>query len=313
MQIIDRTEILRRLDGVDLISAIETGFVAYSRGEAVVPAPGELLFNDPPGDTHIKYGYIKGQPNFAIKVASGFYQNPGIGLSSSQGLILVMSAKTGEPVALLCDDGVLTDIRTAVAGAIAAKYLAPAQIEVIGVIGSGIQAEYQVDYLQSVRPCKNILIWNHRTPSAEAYRDRMCAKGYTVEIASTARDVCAHARLIITTTPSHVPLIMNADVQQGTHITAMGADTAEKNEINPELFSRADRIIVDSAEHCPFRGEILHALATGMLAPERMIELGTLIETYPKLRRGPDDVSIAVLTGLAVQDIAIANAVLDYA
>lgn len=313
MQIIDRDEILRRLDGVDLIAAIEAGFVAYSRGDAIVPSPGELLFTDPPGDTHIKYGYIKGQPNFAVKIASGFYRNPDIGLSSSQGLILVMSATSGAPVALLRDDGVLTDIRTAVAGAIAAKYLAPAQIEVIGVIGSGIQAEYQVDYLQSVRPCKNILIWNHRTPGAEAYRDRMRLKGYTVEIALTARDVCTHARLIVTTTPSHVPLIMNTDVQQGTHITAMGADTAEKSEIDPELFSRADRIIVDSAEHCPFRGEIMHALAAGMLAPERMVELGTMINTDPKPQRRPEDISIAVLTGLAVQDIAIANAVLDNA
>src|ERR1700734_1191538 len=114
--------------------------VAYSNGEAVIPPVGQLDFEDPPGDCHIKYGYLKHGSTFTVKIATGFWKNPERGLASSNGVVLVFSSQTGELLTIFQDEGYLTDVRTAAAGAVAAKYLAPKEIGAIGIIGAGLQA-----------------------------------------------------------------------------------------------------------------------------------------------------------------------------
>ena len=143
-EIIGRDEIERILPRVDLLDIMEEGFAAYSRGEVTVPPPGELLFDDPPGDVHIKYGYIRNDDYYVIKIASGFYRNPELGLPSSNGLMLLFSRQTGCLTAVLLDEGRLTDVRTAAAGAVVAKYLAPKTVGCIGIVGAGIQARLQL-------------------------------------------------------------------------------------------------------------------------------------------------------------------------
>ncbi|HUS87490.1 MAG TPA: hypothetical protein VMW76_09635, partial [Bacteroidales bacterium] len=135
--IINKDEIVRLLQGIDIVSEIAEGFINYSKGNVTVPPVGELVFDNPPGEMHIKYGYIKDDEYFVIKIASGFYENPKIGLSSSQGLMLVMSARTGVTEAVLLDEGLLTNIRTAAAGACVAKVMAPSVIKAIGIFGTG--------------------------------------------------------------------------------------------------------------------------------------------------------------------------------
>ena len=144
-------EIRKRLETIDPITCVEEAFRSFSRGEAIVPPPGELIFENPPGDVHIKYGYIGGGEFYVVKIASGFYENPRHGLPSSNGVMLAFNRQTGALAAILDDRGHLTDMRTAAAGAVAAKYLAPADVETIGVIGTGMQAELQVKFLQSVQ------------------------------------------------------------------------------------------------------------------------------------------------------------------
>ena len=151
-RIIELEEIRRVLPRIDVVRLMEEGFVEYSQGRVVVPPVGELLFDDPPGDVHIKYGYIRGDEHYVIKIAAGFYDNPTIGLSSSQGLMLVFSSRSGVLEAVLLDDGHLTNLRTAAAGAVAAKHLAPAEVRGIGILGAGIQAEMQLRMIQRVRP-----------------------------------------------------------------------------------------------------------------------------------------------------------------
>src|SRR5919107_656442 len=175
---LDLPQIEERLIDLDLVGLMEGAFAAFSRGEAVVPIPGELLLADPPGEVHIKYGYLKTGGTYVIKIASGFWHNPERGLSSSDGLLLVFRKETGELAAVLNDRGRLTDLRTAAAGAVAAKYLAPGEIDAIGVLGTGIQAELQVQLLQSVRPCRHIVVWGRSPERAEAYAQRMRDKGY---------------------------------------------------------------------------------------------------------------------------------------
>src|SRR5215218_1480459 len=181
---LDRSQIEQRLGGLDLVRLMEEAFAAFSRGEAIVPPPGELLFENPPGEVHIKYGYLKAGETYVVKIASGFWHNPERGLSSSDGLLLVFRKETGELAAVLNDRGHLTDLRTAAAGAVAAKYLAPERVDAIGVLGCGIQADLQVQLLQSVRPCHDIVVWGRNPERASAYARRMRHKEFSVEIVS---------------------------------------------------------------------------------------------------------------------------------
>ncbi len=302
------TEIAPALRGIDLLRAIEDGFAALHRGDATVPPVGELLF--PRGEAHIKYGAIRGDDTFAVKVATGFYDNPRKGLPSSNGVMLLFDAATGTPRAVLLDEGRLTDIRTAVAGAVAAKYLAPKNIEAIGVIGTGIQARLQVEYLRRVTHCDRVFVHGRSAEAMDAYRSDMADKAFDVTPCATVSDVAAHANLIVTTTPSHSPLLMAGDIRPGTHITAVGADTAEKNEIDPAIFAKADHVVADSLPQCATRGELHHALAAGAIGEARIVELGAIVAGAAKGRQTAEEITVADLTGVAVQDIRIAQAVL---
>ena len=161
MRIIEKQEmvqIIRKANPSDLLNYIESAFIHYSAGNAEVPPVGTLHFESPPGDVHIKYGYIRGEDHYVIKIASGFYENPQMGLSSSNGLNLVFSQRTGLLEVILLDEGFLTDFRTALAGAISAKYLAPGNIENIGIVGTGIQARLQLSCLKYVTDCRQAIV-----------------------------------------------------------------------------------------------------------------------------------------------------------
>ena len=221
-------QIKAALERMDLTQAIEEGFKAYSRNQVVVPPVGELVFDTPPGDTHIKYGYIKEDDYFVIKIASGFYDNPKIDLPSSSGLMLLFNQKTGFPVAILNDQGHLTNVRTALAGRITAQQLAPKSVTAIGVFGTGIQGRLQVEYLKTVTPCRKVVAWGKESTDFESYVEEMTARGFEVETTTDAATLARQCNLIITATPSREPLLFTDMLRPGTHITAMGSDTAEK-------------------------------------------------------------------------------------
>lgn len=118
-----------------------------------------IRLDNPPGDVHLKYGYIQGDAYYVIKIASGFYENQKLGLPSSNGLMLLFCQKTGELLSILLDEGYLTDLRTATAGAIAAKYLAPRKVNCIGIVGTGTQARLQLRNLKRITDCRNVIVW----------------------------------------------------------------------------------------------------------------------------------------------------------
>lgn len=309
-RILRRPEIERALHSVDVIAAMEAAFTAYSEGRAVVPPVGELLFEEPPGDAHIKYGYMTGDDAFVIKVATGFYDNPSKGLPPNAGLMLVFDATNGLLRAVLLDEGHLTNVRTAAAGAVAAKHLMPAKVEAIGVLGGGLQARMQAEMLKAVTPVRDAVVWARRRPAAEACARDLAAMGFQVTCAGRAADVAAQANLIVTTTASQEPLLKVDDVRPGSHITAMGSDTDAKQELDAELVARADRVVGDSLSQCQERGEIHQAAKLGLIDMASVIELGALISGGAQGRCRENDITIADLTGVAVQDIAIAKAVL---
>jgi ornithine cyclodeaminase len=291
----------------EVIAAMEHAFVAYSNGEAVVPAVGQLDFEDPPGDCHIKYGYLKQGSTFTVKIATGFWKNPERGLASSNGVVLVFSSETGELLTIFQDEGYLTDMRTAAAGAVAAKYLAPRDLDCIGIIGSGLQAKLQLDYLREVTSCRRVKLWARANDRAHA----LTVPGFDIEVAASAAEVAASARLIVTTTAARGWLLGAADVKPGTHITAVGADGGGKQELEPELFAIARIRAVDSLSQCSKYGDSAFALERGLIEMRDLVELGRLIQEPSLRRRNEQDISIADLTGVAVQDMAIAELALQ--
>ena len=178
MKVLDLNTIKKHLDISKIIQEIEKGFVSFSQGQATVPPVGHLGFAK--GDCHIKYGYIEDDDYFVIKVASGFHDNAKMSLPTSSGLMLICSATTGFPEALLEDEGHLTDVRTAMAGLIAAKYLAPKEIKGIGIVGTGIQARLQLEYLKHITSCKQVFVWNHRPDSIAGFVDAMRPHHFTI-------------------------------------------------------------------------------------------------------------------------------------
>ena len=297
------------LRGLDPVPLIEAGFAAYSRGEVVVPPVGEMIFEDPPGDVHIKYGYIKGDDFYVVKLASGFYENPRRGLPSSNGMMLLFDLKTGEPRAILHDECLLTNIRTAAAGAVAARYLAPSRVTCAGILGAGAQGRLQLEYLRRVREFRDVCVWGLNEEELAAYKADMEPLGFRISTTLDPAEVAAAANVIVTCTPSTKPLLRLRDIRPGTHITAMGSDTAEKQELDEAILAAADRVVVDSISQSLYRGEAFRAMKAGAIGRERLVELGTVIMD-PSLRRASDgETTVADLTGVAVQDIQIAKAV----
>jgi ornithine cyclodeaminase len=302
-----RAQIAQVIRPEEVIAAMERAFAAYSNGEAVIPPVGQLDFEDPPGDCHIKYGYLKQGSTFTIKIATGFWKNPERGLASSNGVVLVFSSETGELLTIFQDEGYLTDMRTAAAGAVAAKYLAPQGIGCIGIIGAGMQARLQLDYLREVTPCRRVKLWARSMDRARA----LTVPGFDIEVVASPSAVAADARLIVTTTASRDWLLGAADVKPGTHITAVGADGGGKQELEPQLLALAQIRAVDSVSQCSKYGDSAFALEQGLIETRDLVELGRIIQDPTLRRRSAQDISIADLTGVAVQDMAIAELALQ--
>ena len=307
--VVTLAEIRKALDAIDPLPLIEAGFAAYSRGEVVVPPVGELVFDDPPGDVHIKYGYIKGDDVYVIKIASGFVDNPRRGLPSGDGLMLVFSQKTGVLEAVLLDEGYLTNLRTAVAGAVVAKYLAPRNVPAVGIVGAGVQGRMQLEWLRRVRTFDTAVVWGIDEGELAAFRRDMERPGLKVRTTLRAEEVAAAANLIVTCTPSTRPLLEAAWIRPGTHITAVGSDTAAKQELDPAILAKADRIVVDSLSQSELRGEVYRAVSAGAIGRDRLVELGRVIEDATLRRASEEETTVADLTGVAVQDIQISKAV----
>jgi ornithine cyclodeaminase len=302
-------QILEAARRIDPLPLIEEGFVAYSQGRVVVPPIGEMIFDHPPGDVHIKYGYIRGDDHFVIKIASGFYDNPKIGLPTGNGLMLLFSQKTGELECLLLDEGYLTNLRTAAAGAVAAKYLAPRKVRTAGILGAGVQGRMQLEHLRKVRDFEEALVWGLSEEELAAYRRDMEPLGFRIRTTLEAADVAAASNLIVTCTPSTRPLLRAEWIRPGTHITAVGSDTPEKQELDPGILAKAARVVVDSLSQSELRGEVFKAVGAGAIERNRLVELGLVIADEKYRRRSDEEITVADLTGVAVQDIQISKAV----
>lgn len=293
------------------VDVIRQAFAADGRHETTVPPVINLEIPSARGEFHIKTAHIDGVGHIAVKIASGFYDNPAKGLPSGSGLIALFDAQTGLPSALLLDNGYLTDVRTGAAGAVAADVLARADIRTVGVIGSGVQARHQVRCLRVVREFTRVVAWSPTRERLEAYADEMRGEGFDVRRADDAEQVCAAADVLIVATPARAPLIRAAWLRGGMHVTALGSDSPGKQELEPACLSMADLVVVDRLSQCAAFGELKHALDAALMSSREAVELGEIVAGLRPGRTSDTQLTIADLTGVGFQDTAIAAAAFE--
>jgi ornithine cyclodeaminase len=262
-------------------------------------------------EAHVKGAYLRGTSTFSVKVASGSYDNPARGLPSGGGLFLVFDATTGLPTAVLFDNGYLTDARTGAAGALAADLLAKRKVDRLGIVGVGSQARHQLATLLQVRRPKAVAAWGRDRGKAEAYAKEMEARhGLPVEAVPSVEVAVRDSDVVITVTPSHEPLVRANWVEAGMHITAVGADAPDKQELEAEVLGKTDKVVADRLDQCLRFGEIHHAVEKGVLRKEDVYaELGEIVAGLRRGRESDEEITVADLTGVGVQDAAVANRV----
>ena len=308
--ILSEGEIRKTVDMAASIEAVEEAFAAFSRGEARIPGVLFLDITEANGDVHLKGAHIKGDPFYVFKVASGFYDNPAKGLPVTAGLSMAFDATTGQLAAILVDNGYLTYVRTGAAGAVAARYLAKEQLAVVGVVGAGLAAAFQLRALRIVRAFTEVRVWSLVPELAEQMAEELSEEiGARFVLVDSARSAVEGADLVITATPSRAPIVQPDWLAPGVHVTAMGADAPVKQELYPEVMVRADLLVADHLSHCLTDGEIHHAVQAGLIDAEGsgIVELGDIVVGKASGRSRDDQITVADLTGVGIQDVAIAK------
>ncbi|MFM0661338.1 cyclodeaminase [Paraburkholderia sediminicola] len=307
---------LHELVPLDLaaIDQVEAAFLALATEAVAMPPILRLDLPEHNGEVDVKTAWLPSFDSFAIKVSPGFFNNPSLGLPSLNGLMLVLSAKTGLTEAVLLDNGYLTAVRTAAAGAVAARWLAKQHTPQVAVLGAGEQARLQLRALMLVRRVEHVRVWARDPGNAQRFAAEMSASlGVQCDVARDVHHALAEADIAITTTPSRTPLIDVTDLHPGLHITAMGSDAEHKNEIAPAALAAA-RYVCDRAQQTRVLGELHHALNAGVMhAGAAIAELGQVIAEQAVGRANESDVTICDLTGTGAQDTAIASLALKRA
>ncbi|WP_085033243.1 ectoine utilization protein EutC [Ensifer aridi] len=301
---------LRRIVPLDreAVACVEDAFRALATKTVAMPPILRLDIPEHRGEVDVKTAYVPGLDGFAIKISPGFFDNPKIGLPSTNGMMVLLSSRTGLVQALLLDNGYLTDVRTAAAGAVAAKHLSREDASVAAIFGAGMQAKLQLEALALVRPVREARLWARDAAKAEATAGTLAETlGFPVKAASDPKAAVAGADIIVTTTPSEKPILEADWLQPGQHVTAMGSDAEHKHEVDPQVIARGT-YVADSLKQTRRLGELHHAIAAGLVAPDaEFAELGQVIAGLKVGRTRADEITIADLTGTGIQDTAIAT------
>lgn len=296
-----------RLDK-QMIPVIEDAFTQLKEKDVVMPPIMRVDVKESNGEVDVKTAYIPGKDMFALKVSSGFFNNYKLGLPSANGLMMLISSITGEPKALLLDNGYLTEVRTAAAGAIAAKHMAKEDVHTVGVIGTGAQARYQLKALKLVRDFQKVLVYGRSKENAGKLKEDMEALlNVDIQIEAEVEPVVRNSDIVVTTTPATKPLVKADWLHPGLHITAMGSDAEEKQELEADVLSKADRFVCDTKAQCARLGELHHSIEQGYIDKAAPVtELGELTSGTSKGRLNDQEITVCDLTGTGVQDTAIA-------
>ncbi len=290
------------------LRAVEDAFRALAEDRVEQPPPMAFDFPETSGEVHVKGAAIRGSPIFAVKIASGFYRNPEQNLPASSGLVLVLDQTTGFPLALLQDNAYLTEMRTAAAGALAARLLAHETIDKMAVLGAGAQARYQLRAIRRVRDVENVVAWSPTPARRELYcREMESELGLRCTPADTARDAVDDAGLVLSVTTARFPIVDGGAVSKSATIIAVGSDGPDKQELDAKILNQAGKVVVDRLSQCVRLGEVHHAIEAGLMGEDDVYaELGDVL-TGKKPGREGDELIVCDLTGVGVQDAAIAE------
>lgn len=291
------------------LEAVRDAFARLARGEATLPGVIGLDIPASQGEVHVKGAWLHGTPFFSIKEAAGFYGNAAKGLPVGSGLSLVFDAQDGFLRAVLFDNAYLTELRTGAAGALAAELLARKDASRVAMIGAGSQARYQLAALREVRPVREVFAWSRSPERAREYvaevRERFGIQAHAV---ASPREAVEAADIVVTVTPAREPVVRAAWLRPGQHLTAVGSDGPDKQELEAAVVARADTVVADSLDQCLRLGEIHHAVAAGLFGSERVhAELGEIAAGRKSGRTRDDEITLADLTGVGIQDAAVAN------
>jgi ornithine cyclodeaminase len=309
MLMLNESEIRRIVDAATARAAIAEAFRALQRGEATLPDVISVPFRTPDGVAHIKAGHLHGDAVWTVKVSGDFDPGDG-GPVRHSGLMLVLSADDGGPVGVLSDNGYLTELRTGAAGAVAADLLARPDATTAAVVGAGSQARFQLEALREVRAIDTVRVASRSRERAQVFVDELAGGGLSARLCTSVEEAVRGADVVITVTPSTAPLVDAGWLDPGTHVTAVGSDEPTKQELDPAVLARARVVAVDDRRQAASFGELHHAIAAGLRSVDDVVTLGELLEGAAKGRAAAEDITVADLTGVGVQDAAIAALVL---
>jgi ornithine cyclodeaminase/alanine dehydrogenase-like protein (mu-crystallin family) len=297
----------------DLIDPVAAAFATFSQGlgeaPVVVFAPAGQA-----GDVHVKSAWLAGRTVFTVKVAAWFAARADSGRSAASGYIAVHDAQTGDLLALLQDEHYLTDVRTAAAGAVATQLLARRSAHRLAVLGTGVQAHLQTLAACAVRPIDIVTIWGRRPAAAHDLRRVLDCElpGVDIRIADNVERAVRETDILITATSSRQAILSGDWLQPGQHVTAVGADDSSKAELDTGCFLRAAVLVVDSRTEAPrHAGDLRRAIDAGVVTEADIdAEIGELVLGTQPGRQDDEQITIAKLIGLGIQDLAAAEVAL---
>ena len=310
--LLSRSEVRSLLRFEEYIDVVENAFRQYAEGKALKPALMHVDSVD--GEFHVKAGGLDlGRRYFALKSNGGFFQNMArFGMPNIQGIILLCDGTNGYPLAIM-DSTEITIKRTGAAAAIAAKYLARKESSVATICGGGTQGAIQMIAMKTVMPLKKAFVFDIDEARARSFAEKMSSEvGLPVGAVARVGEATQQSDVIVTCTPSRKPFLTAGDVAPGTFIAAMGADSPDKQELDPALL-RKNKVVVDLIEQCVHVGELHHAIDDGMKTSEVHAELGEIVAGRKPGRTSKDEIVVFDATGTALQDVAAAAAVYEKA
>ncbi len=291
------------------IDCIDACFKTLATEKVVMPPVMSLPVEEVNGDVCVKTAYIPGVKTFCLKISPGFFDNYKLGLPSTTGLMVVHNSVTGFVESVLLDNGYLTDVRTAAAGAVSVRHMAREDASSVTVIGTGVQSRLQLEAICLVHDIKRAVICGRDQAKAEKLAAELAEKlGIEITATTDMEPACKASDIIVTTTPAKAPLVKAAWLQPGQHVVAMGSDQSNKVELEAECVTKADVFAVDKREQSAERGELRYAIEKGVVtSADSYPELGEIIAAQATGRPSADAITICDLTGTGVQDTAIAN------
>ncbi len=299
------------------MEAVESAFKEKGLKRVQMPAKIYLFYKKYNGDLRTMPSYLEELDTSAVKIVNVHPDNrKKYNLPTVMAVIVLINPENGAPIAIMGGTAV-TDMRTGAAGGVAAKYLARKDSKIVGLVGAGAQARTQLMALLEVyKRLEEVRVWSRSKETKQKFvAETEPIYGHLCKITAveTIKEAVEGADIVVTTTPSRQPLIMNTMVSSGTHFNCIGADAPGKEELDPNILKRA-KIVVDDWEQASHSGEINVPLSQGIITKENIwAEIGEIVAGLKPGREKPDEITVFTSTGLAIQDAVTAKIAYDKA